>query len=210
MPLSTPVSQNKTAALSRVLDSIPKGYTRYTSGAVVAKKATGLAQKLHDRHGIGRTPAQRITRKKHGRANALLVLYWPEGADRVEWLMLFTAGELDSPEQLLDVTDKRRLTWLNYELVRHSTRGTTSWTWRRPKQEMSELHALLAEQLTRRHYGAVTETLQRIARQPGFHGVRTQSWALCQEARRRGYPDELPHLFYVQKLSHGDRLSLTH
>lgn len=53
----------------------------------------------------------------------------------------------------------------------------------------------------------VGETLEGIARQPGFHGVRTVL-ALCEEERRRGYLGDLPHLFYVQKIVHRDRLIL--
>ncbi len=208
MPPSTPIARNKTAALARVLDSIPKGYHRYICGVVKPEKAELLARKLHERHAIGATVAQRITRKKHGRANALLVMHYPEGAQLVAWLMLITDGELDAPEQLREVTDKPRLVWLGYELARYANRGRTSWTWRRTKAEMAELHALLAEQLNRHHHGAVAETLQRIARQPGFHGVREQSWGLFQEALRRGYSGQLPMLFYVQKTNHGTRLML--
>lgn len=208
MPSSTPIARSKTAALSRILDSIPKGYSRYASGHVKAEKAERLVQKLHERHAIGATPAQRITRKKHGRANAILAVYWPDGAEVVQWVMLFTPGELDSPEQLRDVTDKPRLEWLGYELVRHPARGATSWTWRRPKVEMAEHYSMLCEALAKHHQGVVADTLVRIANQPGFHGVREQSWALCQYARQHGYAGDLPHLFYVQKVSHGERMLL--
>lgn len=208
MPASTPISRSKTAALSRITDSIPKGYCRYTCGEVKAEKSLALAQKLHQRHAIGATPAKRITRKSYGKANALLVLYHPEGAAVVHWLMLFTTGELDSHEQLREVTSKPYLEWLGYELVRHPIRGRTAWTWRRPKSEMSEHYVMLDAALKKHHFGVVADHLQRIANQPGFHGVREQSWALCQHARQRGYEDELPHLFYVQKIYHGDRISL--
>lgn len=208
MPPSTPIARSKTAALARITDSIPKGYYRYTCGEVRAEKAESLARKLHQRHAIGATPAQRITRRKHGRANTLLVLYWPDDAARVSWLMLFTDGELDAHEELQEVTAKRRLVWLGYELVRQPARGSTSWTWRRTKDEMAEHYAMLDDALKKHHNGRVADHLARIANQPGFHGVREQSWALCQHARKHGYEGELPHLYYVQKVSHGDRLTL--
>lgn len=206
MPASTPLAHSKSAALTRVTDSIPKGYSRYTFGTVAATKAVALAHKLHGLYGIGCTPAQRITRKKHGQANALLVMYWPEDADLVHWLMLFTVGEGAEREQLRDVTAKPYLQWLGYELVRHPTRGATSWTWRRPKAEMAEHYAMLAELQKKHHTGAVSDMLQRLANQPGFHGVRTQTWDLFQVARQRGYDAALPHLFYIQKIPHGDSL----
>jgi hypothetical protein len=209
MPPSTPISRSKTAALARVLDSIPKGYFRYVSGHVKSDKAERLVRKLHERHYIGATPAQRITRKKHAKANAILVMYWPENAEVVEWLMLFTAGELASHEQLCDVTDKRRrLGWLGYELVLHPNRGATSWTWRRPKPEMAEHYAVLADALKKKHYGVVSDHLARLANQPGFHGVREQSWSLCQYARMHGYLNELPYLFFVSKVNHGEKFAI--
>lgn len=238
MPASTPIASSKSAALSRVLDLVPKGYAFHTSGEVPVGKLHALAKKFHERYGIGCTPAQRLTRKKHGQANAALVVHLPAGmasvpasgapaetpslsespsapgrmayTERASWLLFATQG--DGPvwreEQLKAVTDTPRLVWLGYELVRHPVRGQTSWTWRRTKAEMAELYALLEDQLKRRQYAAVSDTLNRIARQPGFAGVREQSWALCELARQRGYPGTLPHLYYLQKLPHGQRLIL--
>jgi hypothetical protein len=208
MPPSTPIARSKTSALSRILDSVPKGYQRYTFGTVNAAKAEALAHKFHALYGIGCSPAQRLTRKAKGIANAILAMYWPDGADQVSWMLLATVGAGLESEKLRPVDEKPRLNWLGYELVRHSVQGRTSWTWRRPREEMTELHALLAHQANLRHQKALEETLERIARQPGFSGVRAQSWALCQEARRRGYGGQLPHLFFLQKVSHGDHLAL--
>lgn len=205
MTATTPISRSKTAALSRVIDAVCKGYRLYCCGTVAAEKAERLARKLHERHAIGATPTQRLTRKKHGKANCLLVMYWPMDAAEVEWLMLFTAGQLASPEHLRDATNKR-LEWLGYQLVRHPVRGAASWTWRRPKDEMAEHYTLLDASLAKHHHDAVGAHLTRIANQPGFHGIREQSWALCHYARRHGYKGDLPHLFYVQKISHGERL----
>jgi hypothetical protein len=205
---STPIARSKTAALARILDSVPRGYQRYTTGTVNATKAGALANKFHARYGIGCSPAQRLTRKSKGLANAIFVMYWPEGADEVHWLLLATDGTGLESEKLRRVDEKPRLSWLGYELIRQSAQGRTSWTWRRSREEMAELHALVAHQANVKHLKALEETLERIARQPGFSGVRAQSWALCQEARRRGYGGQLPHLFFIQKISHGDRLAL--
>lgn len=211
MPASTPISRSKSAALSRILDSIPKGYTRYMSGTVAAAKAAALASKFHQLYGIGCTPSGRLSRKNHGQASCLLVMYWPIECPQVEWLLLATAGtglEAES-RNLRDLAESKRLAWIGYELVRRPERGSTAWTWRRTKTEMAELHALLSAQLNRKHHGAVSEILSRIARQPGFHGVREQSWKLCQYARSKGYQGDLPFLAYMQKISHGEPLVLT-
>jgi hypothetical protein len=208
MPASTPIAHGKTSALSRVLDSIPKGYSRYTRGTVSVTKAESMAGKFHLRYGIGCTPAQRVTRRKRGLANTLLVMYWPEGCQQVEWLMLATDGEGMEGETLLSIADKPRLVWLGYELVRRPERGRTAWTWRRPSSEMAEQHALIAEHTKKRDVNSLGGLLQTIANQPGFHGAREQSKRLFEEARRRGYVGELPPLYYVQKISHGKRLRL--
>lgn len=208
MPANTPIARSKTAALARILDSVPKGYCRYTCGTVRVDKADALAQKFHALYGIGCSPAQRLARKAKGLASAILVLYWPHETKQVEWLLLATQGDGLDHESLRTVDEAPRLNWLGYELVRHSALGRTAWTWRRPKQEMAELHALVAHQASLRHYAALAETLERIARQPGFHGVRAQSWTLFQEASRRGYAGPFPQLFYLQKVSHGEQLTL--
>ena len=208
MPASTPIASSKSAALSRLLDSIPKCYSRYTSGTIKADKVPGLAQKFHERFGIGCTPAQRITRKKHGQASCLLIVFCPPDAAQAQWLMLATDGTGLEMETMRRVTDKPRLQWLGYELVRHPHKDTTRWTVRRSSAEMAEHYALLAELQSKHHTGAVGELLQRLANQPGFNGVRTQTWELFQVARQWGYEGELPHLFFQQKITHGERLLL--
>lgn len=208
MPATTPIARSKTAALARIVDCVPKGYHRYIYGTVKPGRGEALAKKFHALYGIGCTPAQRITRKSKGIANAVLVMYVPADAEQSAWVLLATDGKGLETENLRSVEDKPRLNFLGYELVRHASHGRTSWTWRRPKEAMTELYALLASQAGRRLYAPLAATLERIARQPGFHGVRAQSWSLFQEARRRGYSEPLPQLFYVQKVSHGDRLML--
>lgn len=208
MKRTTPIATTTAAALSRVLDNVPKGYSRYTMGTIKVEKLGALVHKFHERHAIGASPSQRHTRKKHGRANALLTIYYPPEAEMAQWLLLFTQGALESHEKLREVTEKPRLTWLGYELVRHAFRGKTSWTWKREKTEMEGLFGLLVEQCNRRDWRNVEKTLERAAKQPGFHGVREQTWQLCQEAKRRGYNGHLPMLFYMQKHSHGERMKL--
>lgn len=238
MAHTTPRARSKTAALARVLDNVPKGYVYFTTGECPAGKAMAILRKFHEHYGIGCTPAERITRKAKGLANALLVLYWPDDGQaglklkppaeltasspfevpasstlamaNVSWLLLATegAGPVREMEKLRSVQGKPRLNWLGYELIRHPVSGKPVWTWRRTKETMENLYRLLGEQLGRRHYSAAGETLERIARQPGFAGVRAQCWQLCEFARQRGYDGPLPHLYYVQKVSHGERVEL--
>ena len=207
MTHSTPIATTHAAALARVLDNVPKGYTRYTSGTIAAAKIGALALKFHDRHAIAASASQRYTRKRHGRANALLTIYRPDASQVAQWLLLFTSGELDSNENLRLVSTKPRLSWLGYELIRHPFRGRTSWTWKREKEEMEGLFGLLVERCSRRDWKGVREVLEIAAHQPGFHGVREQTWQLCQEARKRGYEGPLPTLFYMAKTSHGKPLN---
>ena len=113
------------------------------------------------------------------------------------------SGAVEEEEALREVTGSPRLVWLGYELVRLPNRGRNSWTWRRTKQEMADWYAVLGEQLSSRKIAEVTQTLQQISRQPGFSGVRQQSWALIQFARSRGYVGEVPFLYFLRKVSHG-------
>ncbi len=208
MTATTPIARSKSAALARVLDVLPKGYTRWTSGSVKPEKAIALANKFHCLYGIGLSPAKRLTRKKHGLANVVLVMYWPPEATLVHWLLLATAGTGVEAERWRDAQDKPRLLWLDYELVRYPARGQNSWTWRRTKLEMTESFALLSEHMKRRHHAAAKAFMEVLAHQPGFHGVREQSWKLFEYARSMGFPGPYPHLFYLQKLPHGEKLHL--
>ncbi|QEA13552.1 hypothetical protein [Comamonas flocculans] len=208
MPASTPISRSKTAALTRVLDAAGRGYTRYVTGKVDAKKVERVIKKLHERHAIGATPAQRLTRKQHGQANAILALYWPKEEVEADWALLFTPGELSASEKLEDVASKKRLVFLGYELVRHAARGRAAWTWRRPKAEMKEHYAMLGDARHRRRPDELAAHLQRLANQPGFHGVREQSKTLLEYARRHGYAGELPALYYLRKVAHGECFAL--
>lgn len=208
MPASTPIARSKTAALTRALDLVSRGYTRAVQGTLPPEKVVQVVRKLHARHALGATPAQRLTRKSHKLANSGLAIYAPDGAV-AEWLLLFTAGELSAPEpRLHSVLETPKLLFLGYELVRHPARGRAAWTWRRPKAEMADHYAMLDDALKRRRWSAVAAYLERLANQPGFHGVREQTWALGQYVARRGYRGELPHLFYVQKVPHGERMAL--
>ncbi|MBC9070654.1 hypothetical protein IAI53_01610 [Thauera sp. CAU 1555] len=265
LPASTPVATSKTAALARVLDLVPKGYSYYVSGKCPAGRVRRLAQKFHERYGIGCSPAQRLLRKQRGLANAQLVLYWPnfephveapderirgqenpditslqEGAQQasrclpeeaattsdqtdsqmatprgaaeplVDWLLLVTPGEgqVRANEALKDITKEPRLIWLGYELVRHAVRGKPSWTWRRPREAMREWYALLSARQATNNAPAVEESLAILARQPGFAGIRAQTFELFHFVRQHGYRDEFPFVFFVQKQPAGARLRL--
>lgn len=231
---TTPIARSKSAALARALNSIPHGYDRYTSGVVAQEKIAALVRKLHERHAIAASPAQRIRRKKLGQANAVLALYCPTGASdghdtgasastsasdltgdkrgafeapsKAHWLMLFTSGELGAHEELRSVFDKPRLVWLGYELTRYPYNGRTRCTWKRPEEAMRDIFALLEDRLKRRRWSDVEALLNSAARHPGFHGVRGQSWRLGVSARKGGYMGELPHLHYIRKVAQGDRV----
>ena len=67
-------------ALSRTIDLVSRGYTRYIFGRIPERKLSGFLRKLHTKYGIGCSPAQRLTRKKQKQANAALVVYLPSGS----------------------------------------------------------------------------------------------------------------------------------
>lgn len=207
MPISTPIARTKTSALARVLDLAPKGYRSFTQGQVKVSRVPALIRKFHDLYGIGCTPGQRLVRKAAGRASCMLVLFWPDNVEYAQWLLLATSGSGLESEHLDAIEDKARLQWLGYELVRRpNNKGRASWTWRRSKTEMREHYAMISDLSNRRYHVALADLLQRIANQPGFHGVREQGHALFREAIRRGFPSEaLPTLYWLTKATHGER-----
>jgi len=106
------------------------------------------------------------------------------------------------------VTAKPCLKWLDYELVQHAFRGKTSWTWRRSKEKEEGLFGLLIEKCGRQQWRDVERLLQNAACEPGFHGIREQTYRLYQTAQRRGYDGPIPHLYYMQKIKHGEPVVL--
>ena len=97
--------------------------------------------------------------------------------------------------------------WIDYRLCRNDA-GKVRWRWRRTSAEMVQLYAELRDDLTREKHDQIGRTLQRIANQLGFHGVRAQSGALFRFAISRGYGGELPPLFFVLKVPHGKPLAI--
>jgi hypothetical protein len=142
---------------------------------VPPERLSALAAKFDERYRIANTKGQRVLNKRAGRANALFVAYALPDEYRVEnerfpWMLLATSGEGVETERWQDVRD--RPVWLDYQLCRHNDAGEVRWTWRRTSVEMTQLYAELGEDLARRRHDQVARTLQRIANQPGFHGVR--------------------------------------
>jgi hypothetical protein len=206
---STPISQTKTQALARVLASATHGYTRVCMGTVPPERLSALVAKFDALYGIADTKGQRVVNKRAGRASTLFAAYAPPDEYRVEnerlpWMLLATPGDGVEAERWVDVVD--RPVWLDYQLCRHNDAGEVHWTWRRTSAEMAQLYAEVGDDLAKGRHGAVARTLQRIAHQPGFHGIRTQSAELLAFAIGRGYEGELPTLFYVQKIPHGKPL----
>lgn len=206
MQISTPISESKSAALSRVLDATVKGYTRYVSGQLPTAKLEAFLKKFHQRYAIAASPAQRLTHQKHGKANALLTVYQPKNCEIAEWVMQVSQGTNFENEILKDVTSKLRLNWLGYELFRYANKGRTSWTWRRPKEEMAEHYLMMRRYSELRRMDEIEKMLIRLGNQPGFHGVREQSKELFREAQCIGYKGMLPKLFFMSKVSHGEKV----
>jgi hypothetical protein len=204
---TTVVSSGKTQALARVLHCVPLGYTRMCTGAVPPEKLSKLLGKFHSLYGIACTPAERLQKKRAGRANTIFAVYSPPSeylavGARLPWALLATNGDGVESEKWVQLT--KRPTYLGYELVRHNDTGDVRWTWRRTKSEMQQLFAELHQHLRSKDIAGVKALLARVANQPGFHGVRKQSQELCAYAVKNGYRKEgLPVLYYVSKQSHG-------
>jgi hypothetical protein len=175
---ATPISETKTQALVRVLSAVAHGYTRLCTGSVPRERLPSLVSKFDSLHGIAHTKAQRVMNRRAGRANALFAAYYPPeqyltSDERLPWILLATEGEGLEGETMTTVVD--RPAWLDYQLCRHNDLGEVRWTWRRTRAEMAQLYAELRDDLARQRYNEVARMFERLAHQPGFHGVRSQS-----------------------------------
>jgi hypothetical protein len=209
---STPISPTKTQALVRVLSAVTHGYTHLCTGTVPPNRLQALVSKFDALYGIAHTKGQRVQNKRRGRANTLLAVYRPpdqylaEG-ERLHWILLATAGVGLEGERLTHVHDHP--VWLDYDLCRHNDMGEIRWTWRRTHSEMAQLYAELREELSTQRHAEISRMFERVARQPGFHGVRSQALQLFAFAMCRGYRGAVPQLFFVQKISHGTPFAIT-
>ena len=139
---TTPIAATKTQALARVLTGMTHGYTRVCTGTVPPEKLGHLATKFDAAYRIADTKGRRVINRREGRANTMFAAYSP-------------------PCEYLQPGERR-----------HNDAGEVRWTWRRTKAEMTQLYAELSDDLARRRFNEVQRTLERIARRPGFHGVR--------------------------------------
>jgi hypothetical protein len=203
---TTPIAATKTQALARVLTAVTHGYTRVCMGRVPPEKLSRLATKFDAAYRIADTKGRRVINRREGRANTMFAAYSPPPeylllGERIPWILLATSGDGVESETWIDIAD--RPVWMDYELCRHNAAGEVRWTWRRTKAEMTQLYAEIGEDLARKRHGSVEQMLRRVANQPGFHGVRAQSYGLVEYARARGYSGEAPRLYYVSGVPHG-------
>lgn len=202
MTRKTPIAESKTSALTRVIDAVSRGYCYYTHGLIAREKLESVIRKFDSLYGIADTPAQRITRKKHGKASALLTIYAPKDATKCSFVLQATEGTGMERENL-NRFDKKPLDFLGYQTSRYQDKGALIWTWKRPKDEMKTLINLINNQASTGNWAGIQGTLDRAANQVGFHGVRTQTFRLCDIAFRTGFRGQRPQIYYVQKVSHG-------
>jgi len=154
-------------------------------------------------------PAQRKARTQAGKANARLTVYLPHPeADSAQWLLLFTAGELDVPEELQNLRRPPYLNWLGYTSMWHEVEGEKRWTWKRKYEDMEAIFNRLYVQIKLHQWDEVQATLASAAELPGFYGVTEQKWALFRFAKRHGYEGPLPEISFLTKVKHGEPIIL--
>lgn len=150
--------------------------------------------------------------KRAWRANTLFAAYAPPGEYRAEnerlpWMLLATHGEGGEAERWLDVMD--RPVWFDYELCWHNDAGRCVGRGDGHRPKWPNCMRNWVRILRGNDTAQVARTPQRIANQPGFHGVRSQSMAVCPFATGRGYEGPLPKSFIVQQVAHGKHLLIT-
>lgn len=231
------VLTHRSTYLQRIADHVRLGYRFWTGGEIAADKAKAFVRKLDARYDVGRTRHQRAWARQHGEAAAVLLLYAPSAALRpptdklgptadasalasdsrcptLHWMLLVSPGEhvAHRLETLRDATTPSgRLGFRGLELVQLPRAGQTAaaWSWRMSQATYLGWRASLID-IARRQPSRLPESLERLAKTPGFAGCRVQVKKLLQlakaEQRRRlpdGTPLILPRVPYVQRLASG-------
>lgn len=180
MAFKMKIYAHKTTAMQNMLTAVSRGYVWHVSGVVDAARLEALEAKFADLYGTTATVPQRYHRKKIGEAGARFFAYPVPNEPRFFWWLLLTDGAslARDRERLLPVTDKRQpLMWgEEYEAVRLPGPDTASaWTWRMTTQRVASWRAEISAAVRqRRDNRALDQVMNRLARLPGFKGVRAQ------------------------------------
>lgn len=194
--LITRIPRNKTAAMMLLLEHAVRGYRFWTRGTVHNGRALQLAEKFDQLYGTGATPPQRSRRKAEGIANAHLVMYPDNDAERILWWLQVTPGRgpVHDRERLFDgLRRHERLRWTHQYLLAYRQRtrrrgGKASWSWwLQPKYLEDWSRALRAATSCHSRFAAsaidgvsqgrpeeLRGLVQSLLRVPMFGGARSQ------------------------------------
>ena len=189
------IPRSKAAAMRLLLETVQRGSRYWTGGVIPTDKALRLAEKFADRYAIDSSASTRSRHKAQGISNATLICY-PENENTftpLRWWLLVTpgTGRVWEEETLLDTGNRRqRLTWGDQYVLVHLQReskhgGGRHWTWYIRDALYVDLETAMRRYASahgRRDGKERMDDLERlvaaIRRMPGFHGIRTQQWAL--------------------------------
>lgn len=198
--------------MQRIADLVRSGHTQYTMGTIPLNKAGFLAFKFENLFNTGRSKLEACRARKNGNASARLFLLHQAEDTHLIWILLYQAGTAasdQSGQKWRDVISER-IVLKNYELVRHTRKGSTkpAWSWRYSQKQYDLIRDSIVQAIRNKRDTELRQLIKSISRSPGFALVREQVKklkALIQSEwkRRRAKSEtmpELPHHGYSRRL----------
>lgn len=206
----TVICSSRNALMQRVSDVLKSGYTHVVQVQVELGKAQAVIEKLQGRFPmLGKTRTVASKAKAKGLPRHKAVAFWNSSAGHALVYLFTDRPEVADREKWMPVEGGKghRVTFYEYEAVRHDRGGSLAWTWQMEKAHLQKLEESLVASIRSSEAEAIAIFIQETRTWPGFHRVRAQHKALGEllkaqwkrAARKEALPT-WPRLYYLQRI----------
>lgn len=205
----TVICASRTSVMQRITDVLARDYTHWVQTEVPKEKVVQVIEKFQARYPmLAKTRTVASKAKAKGQARHKAVVFWNGSAGHA-LIYLFTDRPTDEHREkwLPTFGTKNRVSYYQFEAVRHDREGSLSWTWRIESQHFEELRAFMVAAIRKTPDEKLLIFIKETRTWPGFHQVRAQHKALGEvlkaQWKRSSRKDPLPvwpRLYYLQRI----------
>lgn len=204
------ICASRNALMQRVSDVLKSGYTHVVQMQVDLGKAQAVIEKLQGRFPmLGKTRTVASKAKAKGMPRHKAVAFWNASAGHAMVYLFTDRPEIQDREKWEPVEGGKghRVTFYEYEAIRHDRGGRLAWTWQMEKARLQKLEESLVAAIRSSDADAIATFIAETRTWPGFNRVREQHKALGEllkaqwkrSARKEPLP-VWPRLYYLQRI----------
>lgn len=204
------ICASRNALMQRVSDVLKSGYTHAVQMEVDLGKAQSVIEKLQGRFPmLGKTRTVASKAKAKGLPRHKAVAFWNASAGHALVYLFTDQPKAEDREKWEPVEGGKghRITFYEYEAVRHDRGGRLAWTWQMEKTRLQNLEESLVAAIRSSDAEAIVTFIAETRTWPGFNRVREQHKALGEVLKaqwKRSARKELlpvwPRLYYLQRI----------